>query len=83
MAQQIALEIVELYPHVEYMKYLLAGSAALARYVAVMLKDGGFTAIRFDLLFLTAFGVAALAVATPLFKRTLWLRPRGRARKML
>src|SRR5258708_25592807 len=54
MAQQIALEIVELYPYVEYMKYLLAGSVALARYVAVMLKDGGFIAIRFGLLFWSA-----------------------------
>ena len=31
----------------------------------------GFTAIRLDLLFLTGFGIAALAIATPLFKRTL------------
>jgi len=48
------------------MKYLLAGSVALAGYVAVMRKDGGSTAIRFDLLFLVGFGIAA-----PLFKRTL------------
>jgi hypothetical protein len=48
------------------MKYLLAGSVALARYVAVMRKDGGSTAIRLDLLFLVGFGIAA-----PLFKRTL------------
>ena len=40
MAQQIALEIVELYPYVEYMKYLLAGSVALAMYVAVMIGGG-------------------------------------------
>ena len=66
MAQQIALEIVELYPWIEYMKYLLAGSVALARYVAVMRKDGGSTAIRFDLLFPVGFDIAA-----PLFKRTL------------
>jgi ABC-2 type transport system permease protein len=37
MAQQIALEIVELYPYIEYMKYLLAGSVALAMYVAIMI----------------------------------------------
>jgi ABC-2 type transport system permease protein len=40
MAQQIALEIVEPYPYVEYMKYLLAGSVALAMYVAVMIGGG-------------------------------------------
>jgi hypothetical protein len=58
IARQIAVEIVEIYPYVEYMKYLLDGSVALAMCVAVML-------------FLAGFGVAALAVATPLFKRTL------------
>ena len=36
----IALETVELYPYVEYMKYLLAGSVALAMYVAVMIGGG-------------------------------------------
>jgi hypothetical protein len=40
MAQQIALEIVEPYPYVEYMKYLPAGSVALAMYVAVMIGGG-------------------------------------------
>jgi ABC-2 type transport system permease protein len=40
MAQQIALEIFEPYPYVEYMKYLLAGSVALAMYVAVMIGGG-------------------------------------------
>src|SRR6201986_249110 len=44
---------------------------ALHGFKAILLKDGGFTAIRFDLLFLVGFGVAALAAATPLFKRTL------------
>jgi hypothetical protein len=34
-------------------------------------KDGGSTAIRFDPLFLVGFGIAAPAIATPLFKRTL------------
>lgn len=38
---------------------------------AVILKDGGFVAIQYDLLFLLLFGVGTLAVATPLFKRTL------------
>jgi ABC-2 type transport system permease protein len=40
VVQQIALEIVELYPYVEYMKYLLAGSITLAMYVAVMIGGG-------------------------------------------
>ncbi|HEX3893703.1 MAG TPA: ABC transporter permease [Terracidiphilus sp.] len=38
---------------------------------AVLLKDGGFTAIRSDLLFLFVFGIGTLLIATPLFKRTL------------
>jgi ABC-2 type transport system permease protein len=37
----------------------------------VLLKDGGFVAIRYDLLFLFVFGITALLLATPLFKRTL------------
>ncbi len=40
VVQNIALEIVELYPYVEYMKYLLAGSVTLAMYVAVMIGGG-------------------------------------------
>lgn len=40
VVQQIALQIVELYPYVEYMKYLLAGSVALAMFVAVMIGGG-------------------------------------------
>jgi ABC-2 type transport system permease protein len=37
----------------------------------ILLKDGGFAAIRMDLLFLFAFGIVTLSIATPLFKRTL------------
>ncbi|MFC5864610.1 ABC transporter permease [Acidicapsa dinghuensis] len=40
VVQSIALKIVELYPYVEYMKYLLSGSVALAMYVAVMIGGG-------------------------------------------
>ena len=40
VVQKIALETVELYPYVEYMKYLLGGSVALAMYVAVMIGGG-------------------------------------------
>ena len=44
---------------------------AVHGFKAVLIKDGGFTAIRLDLLFLFGFGIATLLVATPLFKRTL------------
>jgi ABC-2 type transport system permease protein len=40
VVQKIALDIVELYPYVEYMKYLLSGSIALAMFVAVMIGGG-------------------------------------------
>jgi ABC-2 type transport system permease protein len=40
VVQSVALKIVELYPYVEYMKYLLSGSVALAMYVAVMIGGG-------------------------------------------
>jgi ABC-2 type transport system permease protein len=38
--QQTALEVVELYPYIEYMKYLLPGSIALAMFVSVMIGGG-------------------------------------------
>jgi len=38
---------------------------------SIILKDGGFEAIKFDLLFLFVFGIGTLLIATPLFKRTL------------
>jgi ABC-2 type transport system permease protein len=37
---KIALEIVELYPYVAYMKFLLAGLIALAMFVSVMIGGG-------------------------------------------
>jgi ABC-2 type transport system permease protein len=40
VVKTVALEIVELYPYVEYMKYLLAGSIALAMYISVMIGGG-------------------------------------------
>ncbi len=40
VVNQIALQIVELYPYVEYMKYLLPGSIALAMFVSVMIGGG-------------------------------------------
>jgi ABC-2 type transport system permease protein len=44
---------------------------AVHGFKAVLLKDGGFAAIRGDLAFLFLFGVGSLLAATPLFKRTL------------
>jgi ABC-2 type transport system permease protein len=38
--QQTALDVVELYPYVEYMKYLLPGSLVLAMFVSVMIGGG-------------------------------------------
>jgi len=38
---------------------------------AIILKDGGFQAIGFDLAFLYIFGFGTLLIATPLFKRSL------------
>ena len=40
IVKDIALRIVEIYPYVEYMKYLLAGSIALAMYISVMIGGG-------------------------------------------
>ena len=40
VTQQLALEIVELYPYIEYMKYLLPGSITLAMFVSVMIGGG-------------------------------------------
>ncbi len=44
---------------------------AIHGFKSILLKDGGFVAIQYDLLFLFAFGIGALLIATPLFKRTL------------
>ena len=44
---------------------------AIHGFKAVILKDGGFAAIQFDLFFLFVFGIGTLLIATPLFKRTL------------
>src|SRR5881398_2281022 len=40
MLQQTVLQIVELYPYIEYMKYLLPGSISLAMYISVMIGGG-------------------------------------------
>jgi len=44
---------------------------AVAGFKALLLKEAGFTAIIPDMLYLGIFGTVALALATPLFKRTL------------
>src|SRR5215472_4703734 len=38
--EKTALDIVELYPYIEYMKYLLPGSISLAMFVSVMIGGG-------------------------------------------
>jgi len=40
LLQQTALNVVELYPYIEYMKYLLPGSIALAMFVSAMIGGG-------------------------------------------
>jgi ABC-2 type transport system permease protein len=40
LLQQTALEVVELYPYIEYMKFLLPGSITLAMFVSVMIGGG-------------------------------------------
>jgi ABC-2 type transport system permease protein len=40
LPQQIALQIVELYPYIEYIKYLLPGAITLAIFVSVMIGGG-------------------------------------------
>lgn len=40
VVNQIALKIVELYPYMRYMQFLLSGSIALAMYISVMIGGG-------------------------------------------
>ena len=40
LLQQTALSVVELYPYIEYMQYLLPGSIALAMFVSAMIGGG-------------------------------------------
>jgi ABC-2 type transport system permease protein len=40
VVQKVALDVVELYPYIEYMKYLLPGSITLAMFVSVMIGGG-------------------------------------------
>ena len=67
VANGIALQIVELYPFIEYMKYLLPGSIALAMFVSVMI-GGGMLYIDDK-----ARGVHEGFLVTPITKRELVL----------
>jgi ABC-2 type transport system permease protein len=66
-----------IYPITAFPKWLRAIAIvdpftyAIHGFKATLLKDGGFTAIQFDVLFLYVFGIGTLLIATPLFKRTL------------
>ena len=66
-----------IYPIAAFPKWLRAIAVvdpftyAVHGFKAILLKDGGFAAIQTDLLFLFAFGIGTLLLATPLFKRTL------------
>ncbi len=40
ISTDVALEIIELYPYIEYMKYLLPGAITLAMFVSVMIGGG-------------------------------------------
>jgi ABC-2 type transport system permease protein len=66
-----------MYPIAAFPKWLQAMAVvdpftySIHGFKAILLKDGGMTAIKGDLLFLFAFGIGTLLVATPLFKRTL------------
>jgi ABC-2 type transport system permease protein len=66
-----------MYPIAAFPKWLRAIAIvdpftyAIHGFKAILLKDGGFAAIQFDLWFLLIFGLGTLFIATPLFKRTL------------
>jgi ABC-2 type transport system permease protein len=44
---------------------------AIHGFQSILLKQGGWVSIQYDLLFLFTFGIGTLLIATPLFKRTL------------
>jgi ABC-2 type transport system permease protein len=66
-----------IYPIAAFPKWLQAiaivdpFSYVIHGFKSILLKDGGFVSIQGDLLFLFAFGIGTLLIATPLFKRTL------------
>ena len=45
ITNEVALEMIELYPYVEYLKYLLPGSITLAMFVSVMIGGGCCTSM--------------------------------------
>ncbi|WP_420239502.1 ABC transporter permease [Telmatobacter bradus] len=66
-----------MYPIFAFPKWLRALSVidpftyAIHGFKMIILKDGGFASIEYDLAFLLIFGVSTLLIATPLFKRTM------------
>ena len=66
-----------MYPIAAFPKWLRAIAVidpftySIHGFKSILLKDGGFAAIQYDLLFLFVFGIGTLLIATPLFKRTL------------
>ena len=66
-----------MYPTASFPKWLQAITVidpftyVIHGFKSILLKDGGWVAIRGDLAFLTIFGISTLLIATPLFKRTL------------
>ena len=66
-----------MYPTVSFPKWMQVMSVidpftyVIHGFKSILLKNGGWGAIWYDLAFLTVFGISTLFVATPLFKRTL------------
>lgn len=66
-----------IYPIAAFPKWLHAIAVvdpftyAIHGFQSILLKDGGWVSIQYDLLFLFTFGIGTLLIATPLFKRTL------------
>src|SRR5207249_12149510 len=48
LLQKTVLDVVELYPYIEYMKYLLPGSITLAMFVSVMIGGGDRKSTRLN-----------------------------------
>jgi ABC-2 type transport system permease protein len=66
-----------MYPTVSFPKWMQVMSVidpftyVIHGFKSILLKNGGWAAIWYDLAFLMIFGIATLFAATPLFKRTL------------
>ena len=71
---QVQLDVVEVYPYIEYAKYLLAGSTAMAIFIVAMI-GGGITFIDDK-----SRGLHEGYLLTPIHKSELVLRPDRRGR---